>query len=142
MGYSTQHGFPTHGDCGNFRNGLCTLNGVAVHPAGAACPGFTPKSIIATPQRARAYSGARHPYPPYPPETIHSHPPYMLPPLMPYYPLRYPYTPPLHPSQRQTGYGLPPPYAYPPWIGYRHGFPAPRYRHWYRYPPYTRIWEG
>lgn len=142
MGYSTQHGFPTHGDCANFRNGLCTLNGVAVDPAGAACPGFTPKSIIATPQRARAYSGARHPYPPYPPETIHGYPPYMLPPLMPYYPLRYPYTPPLHPSQPQTGYGLPPPYAYPPWIGYGHGFPAPQHRHWYRYPPYTRIWEG
>lgn len=137
MRYSTQPRFPTHGNCANFENGLCTLNRVAVDPTGAACPSFTPKSIMAKTQRVGAYSRARHPYQPYLPEIIQGYPPYMLPPLMPYHPPRYPYTPPSYPSQPQTGYGLPPLYAYPPCIG--HSYPAPQYRLGYHYSlPYTR----
>ena len=35
----------------------------------------------------------------------------------------------------QTGYGLPPPYAYPPWIGYGQGYLAPQYCYGYGYRP-------
>ena len=106
ISYSKQSGFPIHGNCANFRSGLCTLNGVAVDPDGAACPSFTPKSVIAMPLAARGYPGARQSYQPHPP---------------------------------QTEYGLSPPYAYPPWIGYRQGYPTPQYRRGYSYPPpYTR----
>jgi hypothetical protein len=110
MEYSTQPGFPAHRDCANFRNGLCTLNGVAVNPNGTACPRFTPKSVMATPQAVRAYPGARQPYQPYPPPQI--------------------------------GYSLPPPYAYPPWIGYRHGYPTPQYRRGYSYSSPTAPKQG
>jgi len=110
MAYSTQHGFPTHRDCANFRNGLCILNGVAVNPNGAACPRFTPKSAMATPQVTRAYSGARQPYQLYPPPQI--------------------------------GYRLPLPYAYPPWIGYGHGYSTPQYRRGYSYSSPTAPRQG
>lgn len=110
MGYSTQPGFPAHRDCANFRNGLCTLNGVAVNPHGAACPSFTPKSVMATPQVTRAYPGVRQPYQPYPPPQI--------------------------------GYNLPPPYAYPPWIGSGHGYPTPQYQREYSYSSPTARRQG
>ena len=74
MEYPTQPGFPTHRECANFRNGFCTLNGVTVNPDGAACPRFTPKSIMATPQAVRVYPGTRQPYQPYPPQTGHGYP--------------------------------------------------------------------
>ena len=61
--------FPIHKDCANFRNGFCTLNGVAVDSNGAACPKFTAKSITATHQAVKAYQGARQPYQSYPPQT-------------------------------------------------------------------------
>jgi hypothetical protein len=89
-------GFPTHQDCANFRNGLCTLNGIAVNPNGAACPKFTPRSITATPQAVRAHPGARRPYQPYPPQTGHSYP-------TPQYHHEYIYPLP-HIRPAQTGY--------------------------------------
>lgn len=85
MEYSTQHAFPTHQDCANFRNGLCTLYCVAVNPDGAACPRFTPKNIMATPQAVRAYPGDRQPYQPYLPQTGYGLPhPYAYPPCIGY----------------------------------------------------------
>ena len=102
MECSTQPGFPAHRDCANFRNGLCTLNGVAVNPNGAACPKSTPKSLMVTPQVTRAYPGARQSYQPHPPQIIKSYPSNMSPPT---------------PSP-QIGYSLPPPYVYPLWTGY------------------------
>jgi len=50
MHHSKRYGFPTHGDCANFRSGFCALNGTAVDPGGAACQKFTPKSPTPTPQ--------------------------------------------------------------------------------------------
>jgi len=38
--------FPTHKDCLNFRNGLCTLHRIPVNPDGAACPRFINKSAM------------------------------------------------------------------------------------------------
>ena len=91
-------GFPIHQDCANFRNGLCTLNCVAVNPDGAACPRFTPRSIMATPQAVRANPGARQPYQPYPPQTRHSYP-------TPQYRHKYIYTlPHIHPAQTDYRY--------------------------------------
>jgi len=119
MGYSTQHGFPAHQDCANFRDGVCTLNGVAVNPNGVACPNFTQKSKMATPQTAKAYPRSRQAHPP---QTIPSYPPQMPPPIPP----------------PQIGYSLPPPYAYPPWIGYGHGYPTPQYRRGYSYSSATK----
>ena len=55
MAYSKQFGFPIHGNCVNFRGGLCTLSGVAVDPDGAACPSFTPKSLTPIPQIGYGY---------------------------------------------------------------------------------------
>ena len=126
MECSTQPGFSAHRDCANFRNGLCTLNGVAVNPNGAACPKSTPKSLMVTPQVTRAYPGARQSYQPHPPQIIKSYPSHMPPP-----------TPP-----PQIGYGLPPPHAYPPWIGYGHGYPTPQYRRGYSYSSATAPRQG
>jgi len=109
MGYSTKHGFPAHQDCANFRDGVCILNGVAVNPNGIACPNFTPKSKMATPQTVKAYPGIKQPYQPHPP---------------------------------QIGYSLSPPYAYPPWIGYGHGYPTPQYRRGYSYSSATAPRQG
>jgi len=123
MGYSTQSGFPTHGDCANFRDGLCTLNGVAVNSNGAACLKFTPKSAMAAPQAVTAYPGARQTSQPYPLQIIQSYPLHMtLPP--------------------QIGYSSPPPYAYPPWIGYEHGYPTLKYRRGYSYSSSTAPKQG
>jgi len=66
--------FFTHRDCANFRNGICTLNGVAVNPDGVACPRFTSKSITAIPQAVKAYPRASQPYQPYPPQTRQGYP--------------------------------------------------------------------
>lgn len=41
---------PTHGDCANFRDGFCALNGAAVDPSAPACPSFIPKSSTPAPQ--------------------------------------------------------------------------------------------
>ena len=35
---------PTHKDCINFKDGVCTLLGVPVNPNGPACPRFTAKT--------------------------------------------------------------------------------------------------
>jgi len=45
MKYSKQYEILTHGNCANFKNGFCTLAGVAVNPNEPACPNFTPKSM-------------------------------------------------------------------------------------------------
>lgn len=126
MAHSTQPGFPAHRDCANFRNGLCTLNGVAVNSNGVACPRFTPKNVMATPQVTRAYPGARQPYQPYPPQIMQSYPSHML-----------PLTPP-----PQIGYSLPPPCAYSLWIGYGHGYSTPQYRRGYSYSSPTALRQG
>lgn len=123
MEYSTQPSFPAHRDCANFRNGFCTLNGVAVNPNGAACPRFTPKSVMATPQVTRAYPGARQPYQLYPSQIIQSYPPHM-------------------PPRPQTGYSLSSPYVYPPWIGYGHGYSTPQYHRGYSYSSPTAPRQG
>jgi hypothetical protein len=76
MSYSKQHEFPTHGGCANFRSGFCTLKRVAVNPDGAACPDFTPKCIMATPQAVKAYSRAGQPSQPYSPHITQGYPLY------------------------------------------------------------------
>lgn len=77
MSYSRQYGFPKHSDCANFRNGSCALNGVAVNPDGAACPNFTPKSIMPTSQAARSHLRAEQSSQLYPPRIRQSLPPYV-----------------------------------------------------------------
>lgn len=47
---SAQASVPTHGDCANFRDGLCTLYGTAMDPSAPACPSFTPKNPTPAPQ--------------------------------------------------------------------------------------------
>jgi hypothetical protein len=98
-------------------NGLCTLNGVAVSPNENACPSFTLKSSMAPPQGAKMYPGAMRFFPPHPRQTISSYPSHMPPAT----------------SSTQIGDGLPPSYAYPPGIAYRHGYPTPRYARGYSY---------
>jgi len=125
MEYPTKPGFPAHRDCANFRNGLCTLNGVAVNPNENACPSFTPKSSMVPPQGAKTYPRAMRFYQPHPPQTISSYPSHM------------PLT-----SSTQIGYSLPPSYAYPPWIAYEHGYPTPRYSRGYSYSSSTMSRQG
>ena len=86
MGYPTRHGFPTHEDCANFRNGICTINGVAVDPNGSICPNFIPKNTMVTQPKARTHPQPKKTYnvyashiqnypqhmPSYPPPTSHS----------------------------------------------------------------------
>ena len=62
MVYSTEHRYPSHGDCSNFFNGICRLNGAPLDPNGPACPRFTPKSTTKTIQVEAAYPGARRSY--------------------------------------------------------------------------------
>jgi len=107
ISYSKQYEFSIHRNCVNFRNGFCTLIGVAVDPNEPACQNFTPKSMAETPQISKVYTGTKQPY--------QSHPPL-------------------------TGYGLPRPYAYPPWIGYGQGYSTPQYRYGYGYR--TRYGSG
>ncbi len=45
----------THKECAHFSDGFCTLNGVTVDPEQLACPNFTPKGTMTTPQAAKAY---------------------------------------------------------------------------------------
>jgi hypothetical protein len=81
MEYSTQNGFPVHQDCANFRDGICTLNGVVVNPNGVACPNFTPKSKMGTPQTTKAYPEIRQHYQSNPPQIGYSlSPQYAYPP--------------------------------------------------------------
>jgi hypothetical protein len=49
----------THKECAHFSDGFCTLNDVAVGPDQAACPNFTPRSILRTPQTAKPYQQPR-----------------------------------------------------------------------------------
>jgi hypothetical protein len=88
MEYSKQHGFPTHGDCANFRSGYCSVYGIAADPDRPACLNFTPKNIRTMPQKARAYPENKQPYEtyvpriqsyrsstlPYPPQTGYDFP--------------------------------------------------------------------
>lgn len=45
MGYISRREYEVHGNCANFKNGICTLTGTKVDPNGPACPRFTPKSL-------------------------------------------------------------------------------------------------
>lgn len=121
MVYPTQPSFPAHLDCANFGNGFCTLNGVAVNPTEPACPSFTPKSPMAPPQGAKTYPGAMRFFQPHLPQSISSYSSHMLPTT----------------SSKQIGDSLPPSYAYPSWIAYRHGYPTPRHHHRYSYSSST-----
>jgi len=76
MIHSTRHGFPTHGDCANFRSGICTISGVAVDPDGSICPNFVPKSAMTTRPIATVHPQARQTYNIYAPR-IQSYPLYM-----------------------------------------------------------------
>jgi len=73
VAYPAKYEFPVHRNCANFRDGVCTLNGVAVNPNGPACPNFTPKIMTAKPQATKAYREALQPYQPYVPQTIQDH---------------------------------------------------------------------
>ena len=42
-------GKPTHKECINFRDGICTLYGIPVDPNQPACPNFTPKTAYQQP---------------------------------------------------------------------------------------------
>ena len=148
MSYPAQYGFPTHKECTNFRNGICTLSGVAVYPDGLVCPSFTPKSMTETPQAARVYPGAMRSYQPSPPQIEQGFTPYFSPPPpqigyppMFYYPQQYPHKPlpyvyvydPRSPLQLRYGYS----YQYGP--GYRYpyrpqAYPYEEYPYW-QYPP-------
>ncbi len=131
MGYSMQPGSSTHGNCTNFEDGLCTLYGVSVDPNGAACPSFTPKSIMEVPKTERVYPGAQQYHQPYSPQTMQGYRPHR--PTSPQF--RYPPMPDYHssiPYPPQTGYGYPSPYGYP----YQYG---PGYRYPYRPPTYPYI---
>jgi len=75
MAHSTRNKFLTHGDCANFRRGVCTINEIAVDPNGPVCPNFIPKGAMATRPMARAHSQARQPYNLYTP-LIQSYPQY------------------------------------------------------------------
>jgi len=76
MTHSTRNEFLTHGDCANFRRGLCALNDIAVDPNGPVCPNFVPKGAMATRPIARAHPQARQQYNLYTPR-IQSYPLYM-----------------------------------------------------------------
>lgn len=93
MVYPTRLKFPTHGDCANFRNGLCILNGIAVDSKGTVCPNFTPKSVMTTPREAKVYSEVPVPRQFNQPQTTRSYPP-------------------------QIRYILPPPYGYRTWYNF------------------------
>jgi len=80
MAYLTRNKFLTHGDCGNFRRGLCTLNNIAVDSNGPVCLNFVPKGAMTTQPKARAHPQARQPYNLYT-SRIRSYPLYM-----PFYP--------------------------------------------------------
>lgn len=66
MAFSAGYGHPVHGDCVYFKDGLCTLSGVAVDPSGSGCPRFTPKSASKAIQPESALPRARHPAQVYP----------------------------------------------------------------------------
>lgn len=76
MIYSTRYGFPTHGDCVNFRSGICAINGVAIDPNGSICPNFIPKGTMVTQPKARVHPQARRIYNVYA-SRIQSYPQYM-----------------------------------------------------------------
>ena len=94
MAYPTRPTFPTHGDCANFRNGLCILKGTAIDPKGIVCPNFTPKSTITIPNEVKAHPKALRPRQFYQPETTQGD--------QTYHPL-------------QNGYHLLPPSCYQTW---------------------------
>jgi len=105
MIYPTRHKSPTHGDCVNFRSGICAINGVAVDSNGSICPNFVPKNAMTTRPIARVHPQARQTYNIYAPR-IQSYPLYMS---------RYP---------SPTKYNLP----YHAWYGYHTPYtvgPAP-----------------
>ncbi len=41
---------PTHENCVHFKDGFCTLYGIAINPSTPVCPNFTPKSSAPTSQ--------------------------------------------------------------------------------------------
>lgn len=66
MAFSAGYGHPVHGDCVYFKDGLCTLSGVAVDPSGSGCPRFTPKSASKAIQPESALPRAGQPVQVYP----------------------------------------------------------------------------
>ena len=66
MTFSAGYGHPVHGDCVYFKDGLCTLSGVAVDPDGSACPRFTSKSASKAIQPESALPRAGQPVQVYP----------------------------------------------------------------------------
>lgn len=62
IGLSPSYPRPTHKDCANFKDGICTLDNIAVDPNGATCPRFTPRAGVGQP---------------YPPQIAPSYQPYM-----------------------------------------------------------------
>jgi len=100
MYHSKQFEYPTHGNCANFRNGFCTLAGVVVNPNDPACPNFTPKSMMRTPeieaypaqplQYPFAYMSA--PWETYGHLAYQMYTPYFVYPWSPYDPLTYGYS--------------------------------------------------
>lgn len=66
MAFSAGYGHPVHGDCVYFKDGVCTLSGVAVDQDGSACPRFTPKSASKAIQPESALPRAGQPVQVYP----------------------------------------------------------------------------
>ena len=66
MAFSAGYGHPVHGDCVYFKDGLCTLSGVAVDPSGSGCPRFTPKSASKAIQPESAFPWDGQPVQVYP----------------------------------------------------------------------------
>lgn len=84
VGLPSAYPRPTHKDCANFKDGVCTLDNITVDPDGPACQRFTPRA------------GVGQSYPPqtpptYSPYTQYGYPPSGYPPAM--YP-NYPQAPP------------------------------------------------
>ena len=94
----------THKECAHFSNGFCVMNGVTVGPDQPACPNFTPKSMMTTPQAGKAYHQ--------PGQLLQASMPFRQSLLVsPNHPQNYPYTTAPHLGQNyltpQRGYGIP-----------------------------------
>lgn len=85
IGLPSSYPRPTHKDCANFKDGICTLDNAAVDLNGPACPRFVPKAGVGQP---------------YPPQIVPSSPPYM----------QYGYPPPTYPATMYPGYPQMPQY--------------------------------
>ena len=96
----------SHKECAHFSDGFCVMNRVRVGPDQPACPNFTPKSMMTTPQMARTYHQ--------PGQLLQASMPFRQSLLVsPNHPQNYPYTTPPNLGQSystlQRGYGIPRP---------------------------------